>query len=306
MNTLKNGLYRPFQWQAAGHDVLTLLNDEILCKPIALHPNQLDESIEARWYLALQSHNLNKMTPKFYGFMQLPVELEVLVAQGSTVLVEKCLQHDVVGILGTETCLHTFTPGKVYLLMLNVMTRYKEPNLIDLKLGHRLFDDFCTNEKRLRATALANKTTSTKVGVRLCGMQRWNGKRWRWKREFGRQLTEDALPRAVRSFFCHMDTDWNPLTDQPGWVDTVDGIGQELSHVRLEVLKQLKEIFSAVQQLDNVRIYSSSVLICYEGFPGLPSQPIVYMIDFAHAYFGQEGRDENYLSGLTNLITMLT
>jgi len=319
MNDFKTGRYSPFPWQAAGHDPLTLLNASILCKPIALHPNQLKDNIEAQWYLDLDKeparHALKPWTPTFHGFMQIPLELELLIAQGLAVTVvdstcPRCqCAPQLLNLLVEADCRHfsDMNLGKVYLLMENAMSLHREPNLIDIKLGHRLYDDFCTEEKRKRATALAEKTTSAKLGVRLCGMQRWSAQRWRWTRDFGRAMSAESLPSSIRSFFCSIPSNWQPSESSAGWLDSIAGITTTVEQGLVdEVVKQLRAILHAVEQLEDVRIYSSSVLICYEALPSLPTRPTVCMIDFAHAYFRPGlGRDDNYISGLNSLISML-
>jgi inositol-polyphosphate multikinase len=46
-----------------------------------------------------------------------------------------------------------------------------KPNILDIKLGTRLYDDEASEEKRARMIKKAEETTSFETGVRLTGFQ---------------------------------------------------------------------------------------------------------------------------------------
>ena len=53
----------------------------------------------------------------------------------------------------------------------NLTSRYKHPNILDLKMGTRQHGDDATEHKRLLQEKKCEITTSRKIGLRLCGMQ---------------------------------------------------------------------------------------------------------------------------------------
>ncbi len=46
---------------------------------------------------------------------------------------------------------------------------FSKPNVMDIKLGKILYDEFCCEEKRIRMIKVAQETTSGSLGFRICG-----------------------------------------------------------------------------------------------------------------------------------------
>ena len=53
----------------------------------------------------------------------------------------------------------------------NLSHRFLKPNILDIKLGTRLYDDEASEEKKARMIQTAKNTTSFEAGVRLTGFQ---------------------------------------------------------------------------------------------------------------------------------------
>ena len=60
---------------------------------------------------------------------------------------------------------------KNYLLLENLVSRYKYPCILDLKVGTRQYADDVSAAKKARKIAKTQSTTSASLGVRLTGMQ---------------------------------------------------------------------------------------------------------------------------------------
>jgi len=60
----------------------------------------------------------------------------------------------------------------------NLSHRFLKPNILDIKLGTRLYDDGASEEKKARMIQTAKNTTSFETGVRLTGFQ--VGASWRF------------------------------------------------------------------------------------------------------------------------------
>ena len=53
----------------------------------------------------------------------------------------------------------------------NLSHRFSKPNILDIKLGTKLFDDEASEEKKARMIQKAKDTTSLETGMRLTGFQ---------------------------------------------------------------------------------------------------------------------------------------
>ena len=140
------------------------------------------------------------------------------------------------------------TSPPTYLVIEDLTYAYTLPCIIDLKLGkrqHGLHDSEEKIKSKQRKCAL---TTSKRLGVRLCGMQRYDvrERQWDMKDKYeGRKLTEEGFMDTLKDFF------WN---------------GQELRlAVMSAVLARLMLMRATLQQVKAWKFYSSSLLIVYEG-----------------------------------------
>ncbi len=58
-----------------------------------------------------------------------------------------------------------------YILLENVTARFHYPCILDLKMGKRQHADIDSDKKRLSKIQKCESSTSSTLGVRLCGMQ---------------------------------------------------------------------------------------------------------------------------------------
>jgi inositol-hexakisphosphate kinase len=58
-----------------------------------------------------------------------------------------------------------------YILLENVAARFHHPCILDLKMGKRQYADIDSDKKRLSKIQKCESSTSSTLGVRLCGMQ---------------------------------------------------------------------------------------------------------------------------------------
>ena len=58
-----------------------------------------------------------------------------------------------------------------YILLENVTARFRHPSILDLKMGKRQYADIDSDEKRQSKIQKCELSTSSTLGVRLCGMQ---------------------------------------------------------------------------------------------------------------------------------------
>ena len=132
----------------------------------------------------------------------------------------------------------------------NITAGFKRPNILDVKLGKRLWAEDAPDAKRQKLDKVASETTSGSLGFRIAGMKAWQTDRYRvYDKFYGRDRTAENVHRAFYDLF-----DADPDTgDLDVFDEIIDG-----------VIEAVEEIETTVASQES-RMYSSSLLLVYEG-----------------------------------------
>lgn len=310
----------PFAHTAAGHaGISTSANGTLLIKPCV--PAEITFYESARLHPNFQAH-----MPVYMGSLTLNDSPEEQVA--TTALRDAQTRRDSKGAdeaasvaVGTtdskdakgtaETGGHIVTDPKIEstptkqwtpsggakltsnlsIVLSNATAGFSKPNIIDLKLGARLWDDNAPVPKRKKLDEVSESSTSTSLGFRVAGMKVFVGdeKAAKVSREintsvgggyktfdkmYGRSnMAADGsnIDSAFEEFL------WS-LTLSPKDESDAETIARVSARRKLLVQRILREIESVQFVLENEesRMYSASILIVYEGDPDALNSVISY------------------------------
>lgn len=143
----------------------------------------------------------------------------------------------------------------------NVAAGFKKPNILDVKLGARLWADDAPPAKRAKLDKSADETTSRSLGLRIAGMKIWQGPatagksgmkpdgRRTYDKSYGKTLKANEIHQAFRTYF---------LTENAGVTKT------QAEKIIRRSIRDLQEL-QYILEHEESRMYSSSLLLVYEG-----------------------------------------
>ena len=313
---LDSSTLKKFENAAAGHDgVLSDESGELIIKPCT------QAEIDFYQNTAAEHPDFAEMMPTFMGTLQLGAPAHAPTATAVHEPDEITQSHKDQQIkhgvkIATETAI----------VLENLEHGFKHPNVLDLKLGARLYEDGTKPDKAARLDKVAAESTSGSLNFRIAGMKVWNGNDDDiYDKFYGRKFNAQNVQDGFATFFSGLGT----------------GVKAEVAQELLETI--LAEVTKARHMLERYesRMYSASVLIVYEGDsdaldvlmgaePKTPRvderaptmrevqksideeeeeeenvAPVAFkvnLIDFAHAAWTPgEGKDDNVIVGLENI-----
>lgn len=151
-------------------------------------------------------------------------------------------------------------PTDKAVVLMNAACGFKRPNIVDVKLGRRLWADDAPLEKKRRFDKIASETTHQDLGFRIAGMRLYKGsdnpndldeEDYRiYGKDYGRK--EVNKENVIEAFRCFLYNRRAGIDDDYARA-VADVFRRELEHVR-DVLEK-----------EESRMYSSSLLFIFEG-----------------------------------------
>jgi 1D-myo-inositol-tetrakisphosphate 5-kinase/inositol-polyphosphate multikinase len=195
--------------------------------------------------------------------------------------------RDAASALGNDDATWVPSGGKkldtgLSIVLENVACGFRRPNVLDVKLGARLWADDAPPAKRGKLDAVSKETTSSSLGYRIAGMKVWIGENGeddegdrtdpyatkyegaegekgeviekdgyrRYDKWYGRSFHKDNVKQGFETFLAGAKI---------GTIDRSKLIARRLA----DELKNLQQAIEAEES----RMYSASVLVVYEGDP---------------------------------------
>ena len=182
--------------------------------------------------------------------------------------------------------------GNVYIELEDVTRDYRQPSIIDIKVGFRTWYDSADEVYIERCKQKDASSTIAALGFKICGMQVYQKSRDEYARA-SKQWCKRHLtgPESVREALRTFARNGAGLHER----NLYGGAGGFL-----RILEEIEDVFKGQR---DYHFYSSSVLLIYEGTATTPEDAnlSVKLIDFAHALEADGSRDENFLAGLRGL-----
>ena len=186
----------------------------------------------------------------------------------------------------------------------DITEKYLLPNIIDIKLGFKTWSPDTSIQKRLRKENKASGTRNT-LGFNVKGLQvhsLGDNESYKTKVKFyNKTIWESLTPHSVSKlpeiFFDINDSNY----------------AQEYAAV---VVEKLNEIYNAFSEQRKYCFTGSSILIAYDAhavsefrrrmidYEELKEFVDAKVIDFGNTYLSKGEPDDNFLSGLSNLINV--
>lgn len=193
----------------------------------------------------------------------------------------------------------------------NVASGFKRPNVLDVKLGARLWADDAHPSKRAKLDAVSKETTSSTLGFRIAGMKVWTGEKKEGEEEEPLGQTDPYDTKYEAS-----EGKKGEVIEKGGYKRYDKWYGRSFSHQNVKegfetflagakagkvdrsklIARRIAEELRCVQSVleaEESRMYSSSVLVVYEGDSEALEQALEYEMNRKDDEEEEEPEDED-------------
>ena len=204
--------------------------------------------------------------PTFYGVLSLNQEATAAVASDVAVepkdILPEASPSKVAASSDAWKPSHggPLTSADAGIVLENAAYGFSKPNILDVKLGGRLWADDAPPAKRQRLDEVAEQTTSKPLGFRIAGMKVWVGNERgdgsvdangykSYGKHYGRDFKVDTVQKAFEEFFI------------------VESAGLTRKLTRRVIKRFIADLHGlrGVLEKQESRMYSASLLFVYEG-----------------------------------------
>ncbi|KAF1796647.1 hypothetical protein V8B55DRAFT_1546536 [Mucor lusitanicus] len=248
-----------FDQQVAGHDQLMALptSDLIVVKPCK--KRELEFYQDAHSFPEFQD-----FLPECYGTVRAATENDLKILDDSALAENKTIKIDTSDNEDQNLCLE------------NLLHGFTRPCILDLKMGSLLYDNEATDEKRKRMIRQSISTTSSSLGLRICGMKVYDpiNKRYAtYEKVYGKSRTADNTVEAILAYLFPTSTYGTQTEDYRTYAQ--DNTSASTARAKIPTkysrwviecfIDTLKEIQESLIDHPNLRLIGSSILFMYEG-----------------------------------------
>ena len=249
---------------------LTISSEGVLSDPSGLVVVKPCKKEEITFYESTASHpEFTAYIPSFFGTLALAEPSQALPP--AALIVPDTLNHQALGqphvvdAVAVEKAWAPSNGGKITtdsaIVLENVAARFKKPNILDVKLGARLWANDAPKAKREKLDKVAAETTSRSLGLRIAGMRTWQGPDaigqkgvtldgYRiYDKEYGKKFKSDNVRQGFEEYFC---------------LGRARYTNRSIRKVIRRFVEDLKGMLDVLEREES-RMYSASLLFVYEG-----------------------------------------
>lgn len=213
----------PYADAVAGHDgVLATEDNELVIKPCT------ESEIAFYSKAGRRMSQLKTVIPLFYGTLAIanPETARALQENDTLELAQLAAQQQTSSTSASSPASPpTSVPSRgkrlntgQAIVLENLAASFERPNIMDIKLGIRLWADDAPPEKRRKLDAVSAETTSGSLGLRVAGMKVWQPHLAHtpdeykiYDKNYGRQFDERTIRQPFKEFLYERDPDGRKL-----------------------------------------------------------------------------------------------